>query len=197
MHKRLFLNHAAAAAVMLPVWLGTVESLDLTLLVHAQDQGLVRRIQIQAHDIAEFLDKVLVSTEFKSFDQVRLEEDLSSAGIPQACTPVATPLGFASAPIGNGEARLMCPLTWPCRVPWAAAGCASKAVMLRAGHWSAVTHAGVVAEPRTTTFLAMGCIGNGTATDRWRPGTGAFGFKAAARLGIARVLVEKHAARAR
>jgi len=33
--------------------LGSVQGLDLGLLVHAQDHGLLRRVQVQAHHVAD------------------------------------------------------------------------------------------------------------------------------------------------
>ena len=53
--------------------LGPVQGLDLTLLVHAQNQGLVWRIQIQPHNIAKLLDKAFVAAELEGLDQMGLE----------------------------------------------------------------------------------------------------------------------------
>ncbi len=53
--------------------LGSVKSLDLAFLVHAQNQGLVRRIQIQPHDIAQLFHKAFVPAEFKGTDQMGLQ----------------------------------------------------------------------------------------------------------------------------
>ena len=47
--------------------------MDLTLLVDAKDDGFVRRIQIKANNIVQFLDKLFVAAELESLDQVRLE----------------------------------------------------------------------------------------------------------------------------
>jgi hypothetical protein len=52
---------------------GAVQRLNVTLLVHRQDQGLVRRIQVQAHDIAQLLDKVRIPRELEGLDPVRLQ----------------------------------------------------------------------------------------------------------------------------
>lgn len=40
--------------------LGAAQSLDLTLLVHAEHQGIDRRAQIKAHDVAHLLDKLRI-----------------------------------------------------------------------------------------------------------------------------------------
>ena len=50
-----------------------VEGLDLTLLVNAQNKGLVRRIEIQADNVAELLNEVLIAAELEGLDQMRLE----------------------------------------------------------------------------------------------------------------------------
>ena len=53
--------------------LSAVEGLDLTFLVDAQDQGLVRRIQIEPDNVGELRQEVLVAAELESLDQVWLE----------------------------------------------------------------------------------------------------------------------------
>src|SRR4030067_2236916 len=49
-----------------------VEGLDLTLLVNAQNKGLVRRIEIQADNVAELLNEVLIAAELEGLDQMPL-----------------------------------------------------------------------------------------------------------------------------
>jgi len=73
MALKIVSHGSAAAFFQRKTGLGSVQSLDLTLLIHRQDQRFVRRIQIQTYDIAQFLDKTLVSTDFKCFDQMRLQ----------------------------------------------------------------------------------------------------------------------------
>lgn len=53
--------------------LGPVQGLNLALLVHAKHQGLVGRVQIQAHNVVELLDKPLVAAEFERLDQMRFQ----------------------------------------------------------------------------------------------------------------------------
>src|SRR4029453_11117064 len=53
--------------------LSSIQSLNLRLLVHAENQSLVRRIQIKAHHIAEFFHKVLVAGEFEGANPMRLQ----------------------------------------------------------------------------------------------------------------------------
>lgn len=53
--------------------LGSVQSLDLAFLIHAQNQRLVWRIQIKPHDVAQLLHEPLVTAEFEGPDQMRLQ----------------------------------------------------------------------------------------------------------------------------
>ncbi len=68
-------------------WLRAFQCLYLALFVHAQNQRLVRRVQIQTHDIGQFLDKVFVAAEFESLYQMRFEivhvPDATNAGLRQ------------------------------------------------------------------------------------------------------------------
>lgn len=66
-------HRPAPALLQRKTGLGPVESLDLAFFVQAQNKGPVRWIQVQAHDIAQLLDKVLVSTEFEGIDQMGLQ----------------------------------------------------------------------------------------------------------------------------
>src|SRR5213594_2562938 len=50
--------------------LGAVESLNLALLVRAQHQGLVGRIQIEPDNIAELFDEGSITAELEGLDQV-------------------------------------------------------------------------------------------------------------------------------
>ncbi len=62
-----------------------LQSLNLALLVYAQHKGLFRRVEVKPNNIHQFLDEVLVSTEFERFDQMRLEvvhvPDAADAGL--------------------------------------------------------------------------------------------------------------------
>jgi hypothetical protein len=77
----------------------------LGLLVHAQDQGLVRRVKIKAHNVADFFHEERVGREFEALGAVRLEsEELEVAADgalgdsallgDQTHTPVGGALGF-------------------------------------------------------------------------------------------------------
>src|SRR5271170_7288313 len=53
--------------------LGPVKRLDLALLIAAQDQGMLRGIEIQPDNVLEFLDEVLVVGHLEARDAMRLE----------------------------------------------------------------------------------------------------------------------------
>ena len=55
--------------------LGAVEGLDLALLVHAQDDGPLRRGQVQPDDVPDLLDEERVGRELERLAQVRLEAE--------------------------------------------------------------------------------------------------------------------------
>jgi len=45
--------------------------LNLRLLVHAEDQGAIGRIQVKAHDVPDLLDQQRVSREFETLASMR------------------------------------------------------------------------------------------------------------------------------
>src|SRR6516162_1616305 len=53
-------------------WLRAVERLDLALLIHTQDQGLLRQPQIQLDDVADFFNEQRVVREFECLPAARL-----------------------------------------------------------------------------------------------------------------------------
>ncbi len=59
---------AATALLEGQARLGAVKSLDLTLLIHAQHQRLVRRIEIEPDDVGQLLDQVLVAAELEGLE---------------------------------------------------------------------------------------------------------------------------------
>ena len=62
-------RHGPAAALLQgEAWLGAVEGLDLAFLVDTQDQGFVRGVEVQADDIVELLDKMLVAADLEGLD---------------------------------------------------------------------------------------------------------------------------------
>src|SRR6266481_2392763 len=78
----VIMSHGAAAALL--HWqsgLGAIQRLDLTLLIHTKHQRLVGRVEIEAHYVAEFFDKVLVARELESAHPMRLQ----TVCIPHPC----------------------------------------------------------------------------------------------------------------
>ena len=57
--------------------LGPVQGLDLVLLVHAQDHGLIRRVVVEADDVDDLLHEQRVGAHLEPVDQVRLEAGLA------------------------------------------------------------------------------------------------------------------------
>lgn len=67
-------RHCATAALFhREAGLGAVQGLDLAFLIHAQDEGVLRRVQIQAHHIRHFLLKVGIPAELEGADQMGFE----------------------------------------------------------------------------------------------------------------------------
>ncbi|TKS58407.1 MAG: hypothetical protein EWM73_03544 [Nitrospira sp.] len=94
-------RHGSAAALLQgEARLGAVEGLDLAFLVDTQDQGFVRGIEVQADDIVELLDKMLVAAQLEGLDQMRLEvvpfPDAADGGLAQPVRlghAAGTPMG--------------------------------------------------------------------------------------------------------
>ena len=98
-----------AAAASAADRLRAVQRLDLALLVHAQHQRLVRRVQVQADHVAQLLDELLVAAELEGLGQVGLEAVLRArcaARWPRsrpapppscACSSASPPAGWCAA----------------------------------------------------------------------------------------------------
>ncbi len=54
-------------------WLRAVEGLDLRFLVYAQDYGVLWRIHVQPHDVADLIDQQRVGRELKGLGPMRLQ----------------------------------------------------------------------------------------------------------------------------
>ena len=78
----------AASALQRQAGLGTIQSLNLALLVGAQHQRVLRRIEIQADDVFQFLGERRIVADLEGFHAMRLQP----VGAPDA--PHA---GFADA----------------------------------------------------------------------------------------------------
>ena len=100
-------HRSTAAFLQRKARLGAIEGLDLALLVDAQDQGLVRWIEVEPDDIVELLDKVRVPADLEGPDEMGLEV-VSLPDTPNRRLAEALGLGHAPrAPVGRG---------WRCRV---------------------------------------------------------------------------------
>lgn len=73
-------------------WLRPIKSLDLAFLIDRQDQGLVGWIEVEADNIRQLFEKVLVSAELEGLHQMRLEVVLS---------PYSSDRGFAEKNCGQ------------------------------------------------------------------------------------------------
>jgi len=60
--------------------LGAVQRLDLALLVDAEHQGAIGRVEIELDDVAHLLDEQRVGRELEGLDAVRLQPK----GLPDA-----------------------------------------------------------------------------------------------------------------
>src|SRR5688572_23013627 len=54
-------------------WRGAIERLDLALLIDAQDQCAVGRVQVEAHDVAYFFFELRIVGQFEAFHTMRLD----------------------------------------------------------------------------------------------------------------------------
>src|SRR5271165_7457303 len=61
--------------------LGTVQSLNLALLIHAKHQRVVRRIEVKPCDIAYFLHKERIGGEFEAASTVRLNGERTKQAV--------------------------------------------------------------------------------------------------------------------
>src|ERR1700738_4178054 len=66
-------HRLSATSLERQAWLGPVKRLDLALLIAAQDQGVLRGIEIQPNNVLEFLDEVLVVRYLEALYPMRLE----------------------------------------------------------------------------------------------------------------------------
>ena len=100
------MSHRAAASLLQgQPGLGPVQSLNLALLVHAEHDGLLRRVEIEADHIGELLQELRISGQLECLDPVRLEvvapPDVVDGRLAhpltlrhQPATPLGDPLRF-------------------------------------------------------------------------------------------------------
>ena len=80
---------------------GPVQCLNLTLFIHAQDQGTIGRVQIQAHDIAHLVDEQRIFGQLERFAAVGSQGKCAPNTVNR-CPTQARPLGQrARGPVGG------------------------------------------------------------------------------------------------
>ena len=100
-------HRAAAAGLHRQARLRAVESLNLALLVDTQHDGLVRRVQVQPHDVGQLLGERRVGRQLEGLDAVGLQ----AVRVPDALDRRAADAGClghrAAAPVGGARRRLV------------------------------------------------------------------------------------------
>lgn len=85
--------------------LGTIQGLDLALLIYAQHQGFLGRMQVQTHDVAQLEKELGIGAELETLDAMRLQAMRLSDAIHRRRThPLSAGQG-AHAPV-RGSRRL-------------------------------------------------------------------------------------------
>ena len=70
----IIVRHGAAPTVLhREARLGAIQGLDLAFLIHAEDEGMLGRVQLQAYDILHVLLEVRIPAERERADPLRLE----------------------------------------------------------------------------------------------------------------------------
>ena len=80
---------------------GPVEGLNLALFVDAQDQGPIRRHQIEAHHVAHFVDEEWVARELERLTPVRLQTEGAPNAPHGGVTELQTP--WPASACSNGS----------------------------------------------------------------------------------------------
>ncbi len=106
-------HRAAAPFLQRQARLGAIQGLDLTLLIKAQHQGLVRRVQLQAHHIGQFLDEAFVAEDCRGRAGTSRSGEAANREHPGCCT-VAGLTPWAAAMVRT--LRCVAATGWLCRV---------------------------------------------------------------------------------
>src|SRR5271167_2783612 len=85
--------------------LGALQGLHLTLLVHAQYQRVVRRIEIKPNDVAHLFDEKRVGGELKALAPMRLQAEQREVARDRALGDAGMRSHATHAPVG-GDGRL-------------------------------------------------------------------------------------------
>jgi hypothetical protein len=68
-------------------WLGSVQGLYLALFVNAQNQSMLRRVQVQADDGFQLTGKLRITAYLEGLDQMRLESLRENAKVSSRSEP--------------------------------------------------------------------------------------------------------------
>ena len=100
-------HRAAATGLERQAGLCAVQGLDLAFLIHTQDDGMLGRVQIQAHHIRQFLLELRVPTELKGPDSMGLQAMGGPDALYKRGVRVQVPGQGAGRPVGGaGRGRL-------------------------------------------------------------------------------------------
>jgi hypothetical protein len=78
-----------------------IQGVNLRLLIHTQHQGLVWRMQVEAHNIAYLLDNQGIGRQFEGFRAMRLQAERPPDALHSAATPPALLRHSARTPVGG------------------------------------------------------------------------------------------------
>jgi hypothetical protein len=81
--------------------LGTIEGLDLALFIHAEDQRLVRRIEIEPDHVFHFGGEVLVAQDLERVEEMRLQSVRMPDALDAAVGEARRLRHAAHAPVGR------------------------------------------------------------------------------------------------
>lgn len=98
-------HRAAPPGIHRQARLALVQCLDWSLLIHAEEQGLIRQVHIQAHHVRQPLQELQITRQLKGPDSVRLQtvrlpDALDHGGADtvllgnRAATPMRRPFGW-------------------------------------------------------------------------------------------------------
>ena len=98
-------HRAAATGLQRQAGLRAIQGLDLAFLIHAEDDGMLGRVQIQAHHILQLVLEVRISTELKGPDPVGLQAMGGPDPLHERGIRAQVPRQGAGRPVGGGGRR--------------------------------------------------------------------------------------------
>ena len=81
--------------------LGAVQRLDLALFVDAEHQRAVRRVEIEADDVAHLVDELRIARQLEALDAVRLQAEGAPDAVHRRRRDARRPGHRAAAPVGR------------------------------------------------------------------------------------------------